>query len=173
MITSDKLTKIGKFYRTHALKGELNAMLDVDESFFDDNCPLIVEIDGIFVPFYTENIRTKGSESYLVKLEGIDSETEAGEMVNKDIYALKSDVEIFEEGGYAEDFISFRISDGQKIIGEITDIDLSTENALFIVENNASEKFLIPINEDLIESINEDDKIIFMSLPDGILDINQ
>ena len=42
MIDKDKLIEIGKFQRTHALKGELNAILDVPEDYVEDGNPLVV-----------------------------------------------------------------------------------------------------------------------------------
>lgn len=70
MITTDEITSIGKFHKTHALKGELNAMLDIDAEFLDTEHPLIMDIDGIFVPFYCETVRPKSHFSSLVKLQG-------------------------------------------------------------------------------------------------------
>ena len=34
MIEKDELLPVGKFRRTHALKGELNATIDIDPDFF-------------------------------------------------------------------------------------------------------------------------------------------
>ena len=77
MITRAEISPIGKFHKTHALKGELNAVLDVEADLIDTKRPLIVDIDGIFVPFYCDSVRPKGHFSSLVKLQGIDSEADA------------------------------------------------------------------------------------------------
>ena len=100
MIEEKEVTPVGKFQKTHALKGELNALLDINEDFFDENNPLVLEVEGIFVPFYLESIRRKGSSSFLIKLKGIESEEEAKSFVNKEIYALKDTLKTFleEEG---------------------------------------------------------------------------
>ena len=83
MIREEDLFPIGKLQKTHALKGELNAVLDIDEDFIDEDYPLIIDLDGIFVPFYTESWRPKGSSACLLKLEGVDNEGEARKFVNK------------------------------------------------------------------------------------------
>lgn len=182
MITREELASIGKFHKTHALKGELNAVLEIDGSFLDSGHPLIIDVEGIFVPFYCESVRPKGQFSSLVKLDGVDSEEEARNFVNKEIFALKGDLSEFEEedsdeneeGSYAEDFVGFSIYDteSKNLIGEITGLDLSTANALFIVENEG-EKMFIPIAEEFINEIDEPARIIYMSLPDGLIDINK
>lgn len=180
MIDQQEITAIGKFQKTHALKGELNAILDVDESFLLDNHAAIVEIDGLFIPFFVKTIRPKGTTSYLIKLDGIDSEEEARSFVNKTIYALKSELapflnldenEIMEE----DDLIGYRIIDNTsgEEIGIIDSIDSSTDNLLFIVTNSSDDTFLIPAVDDFINEIDDTKKIIRMHLPDGLLELNK
>lgn len=180
MIRRFDIEEIGKFLKTHALKGELNARLDIDASFIGDETPLIVDIDGIYVPFYPESVRSKGHFSSLIKLQGIDSEEAARQFVNKTIYARKEDVSAFVgeeedgvEGAYADDLIGWqlRLTDG-KIIGEITDVDDSTQNLLFIVETPDGNRVYVPAAEQLIAAIDPDSHVIEMSLPEGLLDIN-
>lgn len=178
MIDSSEITSVGKFQKTHALKGELNALLEVDYEGLDDSVPLIVDMDGIYVPFYVEGIRGKGQFASLVKLSGVDSEEDAKPFVNKTIYMLKRDLAAFtgeeeENGGYADDFVGYTIADIEAgTVGEIVDVDLATENALFLVESPAGRVY-IPVSEDFIESIDEERKVITMRLPEGLLDINK
>ena len=67
MITNNELLEIGKFQKTHGLQGELNVVLDqvVEGDFLEGENPVIIDIDGINVPFYPESVRTKGADSYL------------------------------------------------------------------------------------------------------------
>lgn len=177
MINIDDVIKVGKFQKTHALKGELNMLLDIDSEYFLENNPMIVEDDGILVPYYIESIRPKGSTSFLVKIIGINSEDDADHFVNKDIYILKRDAEEwFEEElidshaltGYA----IIDDSSGQKM-GYIQDIDDSTANILFIIKGDEDEIIYIPANDDFITEINEKEKFIKMNLPEGLIDLNK
>ena len=52
MITEEEITSVGKLLKTHALKGEMNMMLDIDPGYLEDGNPAILDIDGIYVPFY-------------------------------------------------------------------------------------------------------------------------
>lgn len=178
MITRNELTEIGKFQRTHALKGELNALFEMDpESIVDAERPIVVNMDGIFVPFFIASIRPKGSYSFLVKLTDVDSEEAARSFVNKDIYALSADVDCMDpdaEGTYADALIGYSISDvNAGSIGKVTDLDLTTENALFIVTTPDESVIYVPIADELIEEIDDNNKTILMSLPDGLVTINQ
>lgn len=175
MIREEELYGVGKFQKTHALKGELNMICDIDPEYFIEGNPMIVDFDGIFVPYYAESIRPKGSTSYLVKIEDIDGE-QASEFVNKEIFILKKDAEVIleEELDELSPLIGYEIYDkvSQTTLGTIESIDDSTVNILFIVRNANGEEYIVPANEDFIENINDEAKLLEMRLPEGLLDIN-
>lgn len=176
MIKREDLVEIGKFQRTHALKGELNALLDVEKDYVEDGMPLIVEMDGIFVPFYADSIRPKGAESYLIKLKEIDSQEKAREFVNKSVYGLRADLLNYFDNPDEElrgDFIGFTIKDSSMgVVGKIEDIDDSTDNVLFIVRNEEGKTVYIPVADEFINAIDEESQIIETSLPEGLIDLN-
>ncbi len=179
MITEDEITSVGKLLKTHALKGELNMILDIDPGYLDEGNPAILDIDGIYVPFYADSLRTKGAFSYLVKFEGIDSEIEAKKIVNKTVFALRDKLKEYmlenydEEYALYDDLIGFTVEDiDSGVIGKIVDIDTNTENELFIVESPEGNTIFIPLTEDFIEKMDEESKIITMRLPEGLLDLN-
>lgn len=174
MIKKEDLIEIGKFQKTHALKGELNALLDIDFDYVSDGNPLIVEIDGIFVPFYAESVRKKGSDSALIKLKGVDTQEEARPFVNKSFSGLRSNlVEYFDmpEDELVSDFLDFKIVDSNLgEIGVVCDIDDSTANVLFVVERPDGSTVLIPVAEEFINSIDTEKKMIETTLPDGLIE---
>ncbi len=179
MIEVNDIVAIGKFQKTHALKGELNAILEIDSEFLEEGNAIIAEIDGIYVPFYIKSIRKKGSSSFLIQIDGIDSEDEARVFVNKTIYAEKSSLasflEIDDEDLFdSDDLIGYSIYDSKsgKEIGKIIFLDTSTQNALFVVETEDGNEIFIPAADDLIIKIDDENKIVEMTLPEGIIDIN-
>lgn len=176
MITKEEVISVGKFQKTHALKGELNMISEIDPQYFLEGNPIIIDTDGILVPYYVESIRPKGSTSFLVKLENIDTEDEASEFVNREINILKKDAEEWIEDDVidSDTLIGFKIIDFEtrEEIGEITGIEDSTSNILFYVKPLDGEEIFIPASEDLIEEINEDDRVIIMKLPEGLLEMN-
>lgn len=177
MIKKEELISVGKFQKTHALKGELNMISDIDPDYYAGGNPMIVDYDGIFVPYFVESVRPKGSTSYLVKIKGVDSEAEASNFVNKEIYMLKKDAEdwideIIEERDALIGYIVVDSTTGTQL-GEIEDVEDSTSNVLLIVKNKDGEELYIPFNEDFIVNMDEDNGIIEMDLPSGLLDINK
>lgn len=177
MIREEDTIVVGKFQKTHALKGELNAILDVDPEYFLEGNPLIVKNDGILVPFFAESVRNKGKISYLVKIDNIDSEEKARQFVNQEIRMLKSDAEEWLDDESLEnddELIGYSVIDLEsgKVIGKIIHIDHSTDNVLFIVEDRGEEIF-IPASEDFIVNIDDDTESLNMKLPEGLVDINK
>lgn len=175
MIRKEEIVPIGKFQKTHALKGELNMLSDIDIDYFQQGNPMIIENDGIYVPYFAESIRKKGSVSYLVKLAGVESEEEASQFVNKTINILKEDAEdLIEVESEEHLLIGYTVIDvnEHKAIGKIVDIEDSTSNVLFIIETKEGNEIMIPANEDLIKEIDEENETITMHIPEGLLDIN-
>lgn len=192
MIEEKDIIEVGKFYRTHALKGELNAMTDGYKSeLLDAEAPLIIEMEGIYVPFYVESWRPKGTFACLVKLEDINTQESAQLFVNKIIYMMRKDVAEaldipVDELEIEEDFEGFRVEvKGVGIIGTVEEIDSSTDNLLMVVKpDDSDERIYIPFVDDFILSVeygsedensegNGGENIITLELPDGILELNK
>lgn len=176
MIKKEEIVDIGKFLKTHALKGELNALLSVEDDYVTDGHPLVVDMDGIFVPFYAESIRPKGAEAALIKLQGVDSAEQAQQFVNKTIYGMRADLLDYFDDPDLElkaDFVDFRIVDSKLgDIGKIIDVDDSTANVLFVVEAADGHTFYVPVTEEFINAIDDEKQVIETTLPDGLVDLN-
>ena len=176
MIKKEEIVDIGKFLKTHALKGELNALLSVEDDYVADGHPLVVDMDGIFVPFYAESIRPKGTEAALIKLKGVDSADQAQQFVNKTIYGMRADLLDYFDDPDLElkaDFVDFRIVDSNLgEIGKVVDIDDTTANVLFVVEAADGRTIYVPAAEEFINAIDDERQIIETTLPDGLVELN-
>ena len=172
MIAKNEIFPIGRLLKTHGLNGEMTfstttTLLDEIEIPY-----LILEPEGIAVPFFIEEVRMKSGETGLIKFEGIDSGEQAREYVGLTLYLpneyLEEMDETDEEAGY---FVGFEVVDeNHGKIGTITDVDQSTENILFVIETDGDE-ILIPAVEEYITDIDHEKKIIRLRLPDGLLDL--
>lgn len=177
MIKSEQLVEIGKFNKPHGINGEISLTL------FDNADPdrlecVVVDIDGINVPFFIESLRPKTAETVLVKIDGIDSEDATRQLVNKTAYILDDDDALLDdendgEGMYASSLIGYNVIDADtgNPLGEITDIEDSTANALFIVKRQDGSTLYIPIADELIEGIDTETRIVRVTLPEGLLSL--
>lgn len=179
MIKEEDIVEIGKFQKTHALKGELNAILDVNPEYLGDGNPLVLDIDGIYVPFYAESIRPKGTTTYLIKLRGVDIVEDAEAMVNKKIYGLRKDLmEYFdtpeEEIVFDSDLTGFEVVDTERgSLGVLKDLDDTTINTLMVIDSPEYGEIYVPYNEDFIEAIDAEESKILVNLPEGLVDLNE
>ncbi|MDR2955347.1 MAG: ribosome maturation factor RimM [Prevotella sp.] len=173
MIKENEIVKIGKLIKPHGIKGEISFAFSND--IFDrTDCPyLICKIDGIFVPFFLDEYRFKCSETALVKFKNIDKESMAQQLSGSEVYfPLKYFRENEQETAFSWDFfIGFTIIEcgSGRMIGDIEAIDDKTINSLFLV-NDGDNDHIIPATEDFIEEIDAEKKIIYMNLPDGLLE---
>lgn len=174
MIESGDLCEIGNILKTHGINGELAATVDSRVDIDSLKC-IILEIDGIFVPFFINNIRARGTEAVLVKIDGINDEKSAEELCGLSIYALKSQLNFDNadnEGFYVSDLIGFKIlSDDQTELGVVGDFDDSTSNTLLIIKTPEGETRYIPLADELILDFDYENKILVLQLPKDILDI--
>lgn len=177
MIREADLIRIGQFQRTHALMGELNAILDIDIDYLEEGGALILPIEGVYVPFFAESVRPKGNTSVLIKLKGISTQEEASQLVNLPIYALREDVEEFfdVEGTLvsSKGMEGYRVknSDG-KDLGEVLRVDDATANILLLVKNADDEIIYIPFVENFILDVDHDEKILTVDVPEELLLLN-
>lgn len=175
MIEENELDGIGKLGKPHGIHGEINAYLDEDV-IAGRLEKIILCIDGIFVPFFITSLRPKRIDTVILSLEGIDNERQAAALTNLEVFALKTD-EVREigddsDGMYASDLIGYTIVhvNGQPV-GKITDVDDSTENALFIVTMPDGSTTYIPVADDLIDEIDGERQLVVMTIPEGLLDL--
>lgn len=174
MIRKEDIYRIGQITKPHGLKGEVTMTFD-DDIFDRVDCPyLICDVDGIPVPFFLEEYRFKTDSSALVKFQDIDSSEQAQQLVGSTVYFENKYIE---EGGQDEVslnyFVGFTVTDRDRKVGVITDIDDQTENWLFVVEHDNGDEILIPAHEEFITDINHKDKIITMELPIGLIELNE
>lgn len=176
MICRDEIVEIGNYNKSHGINGEISATFQCDTTVAEKFTCYISCVDGIYVPFFAENIRTKNAQTLLLKLEGIDCTDDLKILINKDIYVLKKEYENLSEEYDCDEapidyFVGFDIVDSitDEIVGSIIDIDNSTENVLFVVEDSDDNEILIPAADELVIDIDFENKILKMNLPDGLI----
>jgi len=169
MIRPEEVYKIGRLGKSHGVKGEISFLFDDD--IFDrvDADYLVLDIDGILVPFFLEEYRFRNDAVCLVKFCDIDSQQRAQELTGCDVFFPRALAEEADETPSLASLIGFNIVEAKtgKDVGSIAGIDDSTINILFELEDGT----LIPANDELIEDIDMDKQHIIMNIPKGLLDI--
>ena len=169
MILEKEIFKAGKINKTHGVNGELNCAIDADT--IDRAEYMVLDMDGIFVPFFISNIRVKSSNSVLLTLEDIETETDARNLVGKDIYLpihLMSDEDMLSY----EYFIGFKVVNADEKLGEISFVDDQTVNILFGISAEDGD-ILLPAVEDFIMEVDNENKILYTNYPNELVELNK
>ncbi len=167
---------IGTVIKPHGIKGELNVLLtdmaEPDEDFAPGAC-VIIEIEGLDVPFFVGSSRSRGGDSMLLTLDEISDEREAAELSGKTLYIYADPDELGNEEDEltAGALIGYEIHDSEtgETLGRIADLtELTPECWYFVIED--TEK-LIPAVDEMIREIDPDNRIVSMSLPEGLAEL--
>ena len=169
MIHEEDVYQIGKLGKTHGVKGEISFLFDDDVFDRTDADYLILDIDGILVPFFIEEYRFKTDDNALMKVEGIDTQERARELTGCEVYFPREMAEDDNEQLSWAAIVGFELVDDNtgKVAGRIASVDDATMNILFELEDGK----LIPASEELITNIDTKKQQIFIKLPEGILEL--
>lgn len=169
MIRQEEVYKIGRLGKAHGVKGEVSFQFDDDVFDRIDADYLILDIDGILVPFFMEEYRFRTDALALVKFCDVDTQERASELTGSNVYfprALAEDEEGMPSLASLIGFDLVEAKDGIRV-GTIATIDDSTANLLFELEDGR----LIPASDNLITDINIKERTIKMEIPEGLLEI--
>ena len=169
MIKQEEVYRIGRLGKAHGIKGEVS--LQFDDDVFDrvDAEYLVLDIDGILVPFFMEEYRFRSDSVALVKFCDVDTQQRASELTGCDVYFPRALADEDEDNVSYAMLVGFDIIDagtGSKV-GTVAAIDDATVNLLFELEDGR----LIPASDDLISDIDMKQGEIRMNIPEGLLEL--
>lgn len=169
-------TKIGFIQKPHGINGEL--VIRFQEQYYDsleDASTVFLEIEGLLVPFFipNEGMRFRTGESAIMKLNWIETETQAQKLAGFSVFIKNEEIEIDEESfdvRMLEGFILFDQLKNQ--IGTISAVNDFSGNIILDVIYLGKE-IMIPFNEDFLLDIDIQKKLITLDLPDGLLNLEE
>lgn len=169
MIKQEEVYRIGRLGKAHGIKGEVSFQFDDD--IFDrvDAEYLVLEVEGILVPFFMEEYRFRSDTVALVKFCDVDTQQRASELTGCEVYFPRALADEDEDNVSLAMLVGFDIIDagtGSKV-GTIAAVDDTTVNLLFELEDGR----LIPASDDLISDIDMKQGKIRMNIPEGLLEL--
>ena len=172
-MTTEESFLLGTLVKTHGYSGQI--VLKVDRQFQEKVEILesvFIQLDGILVPFFIEEIEEYGISSFLIKIDEINSKNEAIDFIGKDVFLPIAGLEGEKDSGLSSiSVIGYQLRSGNnENLGFVKDIREIPGNPIFII-NYKENEIMIPANEELIIDINHKDKIISMTIPNGLFPI--
>ena len=173
MIKKEDVYKIGRLGKPHGVKGEVSFQFSDDIFDVVDADYLLLEIDGILVPFFMEEYRFRSDEIALMKFEDIDNDDRARELTGCDVYFPRAHGEAAVARLTWSEIVGYQVIDNasRRPVGTITHVDESTINTLFVLSTDEGNELLVPAGADMIADVDKDKRVIIMDIPDGLLDL--
>ena len=165
MITQDQVISIGTLAKPFGTQGAV--LCRTTNNRWQGGEFIVLSMDNIFVPFTVINYHEHGQD-IVFELKYIDSEAKARTLTGREVYMFRSDITEDEQDEMLwTDFVGYTVIDtDQGTLGTITDIDDSTENILATLNSKLSTlNYMIPLHEDFIQSIDEQNRVLTITLP--------
>jgi len=170
------LTKFGSIAAFKGTKGDIVLKPQSLDYEINESEPVLVETDGYLVPFFIDNdsvFYQKNGEISL-KFDNINSNTEAANLMGKDVYVATEDLISYETEDDDEEIFKYRnwevYDQNDNLLGKIIDIDDIPGNPLIIIHNSFNEEILVPLNATEVLSENDTINTIKITIPDGLID---
>jgi len=164
---------LGHITKTHGSKGDVVAFFDVDQPGKYNSLPSVfVDINGELTPFFIEKIQPIKSQHFRIKFEDINDMDSTTMLLKKDLF-LPLDVLPKKTGNqfYFHEVIGFDVSDKENgMIGKIEQVIENTINPLLDIRNG-DVSILIPINDQIIISLDREEKTMMINAPEGLIDL--
>ncbi len=163
------MIQIARILKSNGTDGEvLMGFRGILPGDIDAEEPVFIRMDGLPVPFFMESFKVRGSDKALVHFYGVDSLEDAEEIAGKDVFADASEYEDEEEDDLsAIEGWTLLHEDGREA-GIISGFEDIPGNPCLYVETPDGQA-MIPFHEDLVLSVDSENRRISMTIPDGLL----
>ncbi|WP_420149354.1 ribosome maturation factor RimM [Spirosoma sp.] len=173
-MTKNDCYQVGHITKTHGVSGELVLFLDVDEpSEYDDLESILLEVKGELIPYFIESIAiVKGSRA-IVAFEDIDTIEQAERLLNCGAFLPLDELPPItdETRFYFHEIVGYRVVDANEgELGIVQGVYAMNAQDLIAMDYQGKE-VLIPINSDIVRTVDRTNSKLNVTLPDGLLAI--
>lgn len=165
--------QLGNITKQHGYKGDVTVHLDVDDaSKYEQLKAVFIERGTALIPYFIEKMEVKSGGQYKVTFEGVRGAHSAEELVGANLFLPLTQLEpLTGKKFYYHEVIGFMVEDETEgEIGPIEDIiDFSVNPLAKVLVGDA--EILVPLNDDVIEELDREKKVMRVKLPEGLLDL--
>ena len=175
MIREEDIFHIGQVTKVRGLQGEVEIRFTDD--VFDRGSAdyLVLEMDGIPVPYFWEEYRFKNDTTAIFKFAGLDEETAARHIVGRNVFYPQAEVPEEEAGTLSsyKALAGFRVSDQNgRILGTVDAVDDSSANILLHLADADGHELYLPFHDDLLIAFDLSARTLQIHVPEGLLSLN-
>ncbi len=164
---------LGKVLKSHGTSGWLRLMIeDTHKSYIKSGAYIFIDIDGSKVPFRIDEV--EDNAHFVIRLEDLHHKSESDLLSGKEIWIPMENVKsrhLKSTRNLRDAWDQYQIEDVETLarysILKVTELPQQTMASILVDQK----ELLIPLSEPLIESIDKEEKIIRMHIPEGLLDL--
>ncbi|MGB5171229.1 MAG: ribosome maturation factor RimM [Eudoraea sp.] len=164
---------LGKIVSKYSFKGEVLVKLDTDDpQQYQDMESVFVSLGDNLVPFFMEKCVLHKSNLLRIRFEEVINESDAERIIGSKLYLPLSFLpKLSGNKFYYHEVIGFSVIDDKKgNVGVITGVNDNASQALFEIKKE-NKQLLIPISDDIIQKVDRKLKSVFVTAPEGLIDL--
>jgi 16S rRNA processing protein RimM len=175
-MTLDDCYLLGSIGKPHGLKGFVVAFLDVDDlDAYRKVKSVLLEMPatpGKLIAYDVEKLQPQAENRVMLKLKGINRIEEADPLRNAKLYRPLAELpKLTDDQFYFHDVIGYTVVDSE--LGELgaveTFYELPQQDVLAM--RYKGQEILIPVVDELISRADQEAKKLYVTLPEGLLDV--
>jgi 16S rRNA processing protein RimM len=157
---------------THGVQGELilKHVLGKNSDFKNVEALFIEERKDACLPYFHQKSIVRNSAETIIKLEGVDTKDAEAKLLQKKVWLRKKDFEKLVNKTAPVNLLGFIVLNDGENLGRVEAVIEQPLQVLLQVKVRGKE-VLIPLHEETLKKINRRKKEVYVSLPDGLLEI--
>ncbi len=168
----DNCFYIGYITKTRGLKGEVQLFFEFDDYEELELDMVFLEFNGKVVPYFVSSFKLQSNNTGYFYFEDIDHIDKTAKLLKRKVYLPLEKMPEREEGEfYYTDFKGYVVRDSKAgELGEISEVLEYPQQYIAVVPYQHRE-IMFPLNDDIIDSFDEENATLDVTLPEGLLDI--
>ncbi len=163
---------IGRIVASFGLKGEVilkhalgkkTILKDIEAIFIEEN-------KGSYLPYFVVASKARNQEETYVQLETINTKESANRLATKNVWLLDADFRKLAGKTAPISLLGFEVITEDEKLGPIEEVIEQPHQVLLRISLNGKEA-LIPLHAETLDKIDHKKKAVYVTLPDGLLDI--
>lgn len=170
MLLSDCF-QLGVITKAHGLHGEVQIAIDADEpQRYEKLESVLLLINNELVPFFLKDWKLNGSK-VIARFDEINTLEKAEQLTNTEVYLPDSFLApLSDDQYYYHDLVGLTAVENERELGLVSNIYNLPGHDLLAIDVKGKEA-LVPISTEIIKSVDQKAKRIYLELPEGLLDI--
>lgn len=163
---------LGKFIASHGLTGELILQHNLGKrsSLPGVRVLFMEEKKDQFLPWFIEKTQIRQEQETLIKLEGIDTKEAAQKLARRAVWLTEADFQKLVPRSAPVKLLGYQVHEGDKELGEILELIEQPHQLLCRLQIDNKDVF-IPLHEESLDRVDHKKRIVYVTLPEGLLDI--